>query len=58
MNKIKKILKRLELSISLLEFNFDLIEKEKKDNITTSNRMILQELKKIKEDLTTIKSEN
>jgi len=51
MNKIKEILKKLELNIILLEFNFNLIEEEKRNNITISNRMILQELKKIKEEI-------
>jgi len=51
MNKIKEILKELELNIILLEFNFNLIEEEKRNNITISNRAILQELKKIKEEI-------
>jgi hypothetical protein len=51
MNKIKEILKNLELNIILLEFNFNLREEEKKDNITISNRIILKELKEIKEEL-------
>ena len=51
MNKIKETLKELELNIILLEFNFNLIEEEKRDNITISNRAILQELKKIKEEI-------